>query len=243
LGNHLADRAAAGSLTTTSVYNYKDNYENHVYIPPLPSQDAPSFTSPLIPDNTWFFGTSDMQLRLPSLMDSINLRRLDQYLLARNQDRSLRSLPPKWHNRFIPLVVLLLDFSINPSSFAFLNRIMWDKHRRQGNQAKAVEDPKLNDIISRYPPCAWRQNRFITGTSSVTIPEPTVFAKTPSRRFVRSLLTWLLNTLLLVLTKYICYPLSFYGAWSRSSFRYLTRHMDLFSTRFLSSLTRYAIHY
>jgi len=86
-GNHLTDRAASGSLTTTSVYNYKDTYENHVYIHLLPTQDAPFLTSSLIPDNTWFFGTSDMQLRSPSLMDSKYLRHLVQYLLDRNRDR------------------------------------------------------------------------------------------------------------------------------------------------------------
>ena len=153
-GNHLADRAAAGSLTTTSVYSYKDNFENHVYIHPLPTQDASSLTSSLIPDNTWFFGTSDMQLRSPSLMDSIYLRRLDQYLRDRDRDRSSRSLPPKWHNRFIPLAALLWDFSKNPASLAFHNRILWDKHWHQGNKAKAVDDPKLKDTISKCPLCA-----------------------------------------------------------------------------------------
>jgi hypothetical protein len=148
-GNHLADRAAAGSLTTTSVYSYKDNFENHVYIHPLPTQDASSLTSSLIPDNTWFFGTSDMQLRSPSLMDSIYLRRLDQYLHDRDRDRSSRSRPPKWHNRFIPLAALLWDFSKNPASLAFHDRILWDKHLHQGNKAKAVDDPKLKDTISK----------------------------------------------------------------------------------------------
>jgi len=58
-GNHLVDRAAAGSITTTSGCCYKNNYENHVYIHPVPSQDAPSLTSSLIHDNASFFGTSD----------------------------------------------------------------------------------------------------------------------------------------------------------------------------------------
>jgi len=153
-GNHLADRAAAGSLTTTSVYSDKGNYENHVYIHLLPSQGAPSLTSSLISDNNWFFGTSDMQLKSTSLINSIYLRRLDHYLLARNQDRASHSLPPKWHNRFIPLDALLWDFSKKTAFLAFHNRIIWDKHWHQGNQAKAIDDPKLKATVSKCPLCA-----------------------------------------------------------------------------------------
>jgi len=51
-GNHLADRAAAGSLAFFSEYIYKNIYDNILFITALPTVVSPTISSSLSPPST-----------------------------------------------------------------------------------------------------------------------------------------------------------------------------------------------
>ena len=153
-GNHLADRAAAGSLASCSEYMYKNIYDNILFITPLPTVDAPSISPSLSPPSTWYFGNQDRQLTSLSLMDCIFQRRLDEYLRTRDADRDRRHLPPKWQSFNIPLAARMWESPLHPETLTLRNRLLWDKHWHPGNQAKSVTDPSVRDLISKCPLCS-----------------------------------------------------------------------------------------
>ena len=178
-GNHLADRAAAGLLATASIYSYKDNFENHLSIFPIPTMTADSLSALLSPPDHWYFGTSDMQMRTPSIMEAVQLARLLRYLRDRDADRAKRRLPPQWSNYQIPLAARVWNFSRTPASIYFHQRLLWDKHWHQGNQAKSAKTAELRALISQCPLCRSTDSitHWIRGCSysrSVSIRKDTV---------------------------------------------------------------------
>ena len=95
-GNHLADRAAAGALTSKKYYQYNSDSAIVLHIESLPTLDAHPLTSALTVPGTWYLGNKDRQLMASSIMESIRKQRLKKYLQDRDAKRADRELPPKW---------------------------------------------------------------------------------------------------------------------------------------------------
>ena len=108
-GNHLADRAASGSLNTKPTYQYRNDSIYTLYTTPLPSQQASPLSASLSPNNLWYIGKSNGHLTSRSLTQPIHLQRLHQYLLTRDGHRAAADppLPPKWQRINIPLASTL----------------------------------------------------------------------------------------------------------------------------------------
>ena len=147
-GNHLSDRAAAGSLAYSSQYQYKDS--EMLTLIPLPTMDALTLTPRLVPQSLWYFGNSAKQLISPSVMDRINQRRLDKYLRDRDKHRAARNLPSQRAELNVPLAAKLWKLS---SSTFMDNRLLFDKHYHSGNLAKKIKDVEEYAIVSKCPLC------------------------------------------------------------------------------------------
>jgi ribonuclease HI len=87
-GNHLADRAAAGCLRTSS-YQFGNLYSNELSITPLAPLDALTLSPSLVPSGMWYFGNLQRQLVSPSIVDRVQAFRFDGYLKKRDENRCL----------------------------------------------------------------------------------------------------------------------------------------------------------
>ena len=152
-GNHLADRAAAGALTSKKYYQYNSDSAIVLHIESLPTRDAHPLTSALTVPGTWYLGNKDRQLMASSVMESIRKQRLKQYLQDRDAKRKERELPPKWEQYDIPLAATLWKLTNKNASNAFYTRLIFDSHWHPGNQVKSVTDPIQRAVIGKCPLC------------------------------------------------------------------------------------------
>ena len=121
---------------------------------PLPSMDAISLTSSLVPPNSWYFGNRKKQLVSPSMMDRIHRRRLDCYLTTRDKKRFARAkLPSKWQHINFPLSSKIWKLSSHGPMMCMKNRLMFDKHMHNGNIAKGVRNPLDAIVAAKCPFC------------------------------------------------------------------------------------------
>ena len=152
-GNHLADRVASGTITSSTSYQYKKDSDYIFELIPLPAQNATSLSTSLLPPDFWYFGKEDGQITSGSILDAIKTQRLDSYIKKRDANRRLRDLPPKWSTYNIPLMGTLWQLSAHPQSRTVRNRIIYDKHWHGGNIAKSLTDPTQIIIQSKCPLC------------------------------------------------------------------------------------------
>ena len=154
-GNHLADRAASGSLISKLSYQYNNDSIYILTLIPIPFQYAPELSSQLCPPDFWYFGTINGQLTSKSLVESVHEQRLIRYLADRDESRKNNwQLPPKWQFYNFQLASQLWQLSTNASSRELRNRILLDKHWHGRNQAKSItDDPALHAQILRCPLC------------------------------------------------------------------------------------------
>ena len=151
-GNHLADRAAAGILSSTKSYQNNNDSVYILNITSLPAQDASTLSSSLTTSGSWYLGRSNRQLSASSISEEVNKQRLEKYLQDRDANRAERLLPPKWQQYNIPLAATLWELP-NSNRKTSSIKVLFDKHWHPGNQIKSIVDPILRATIGKCPLC------------------------------------------------------------------------------------------
>jgi ribonuclease HI len=186
-GNHLADRAAAGALTS-SLYQYQNLFSNAMYLTPFPPMEALALTARLAPLEAWYFGTTKRELLSTSMLDCIHRKRLTRYLVDRDQQRFDRAkLPPKWQHYDIPLAAKLWGISSSAAYRCLKNRLIFDKHFHSGNRAKSIKDPVQSELASQCPFCTCSDSASHWSVQCTAIPR-SVDIRTKALLHIRNLI-------------------------------------------------------